>query len=56
MRWPGQGQEHESVRCDSPEEVARQIDDLTDELAGETGQSDSYLARVGQLVQPLTSP
>ena len=32
------------------EEVARQIDDLTGELAGETGQGDSYLARVGQLV------
>lgn len=32
------------------EEVARQIDDLTDELAGETGQGDSYLTRVGQLV------
>jgi hypothetical protein len=32
------------------EEVARQIDDLTDELAGETGQGDSYLARVGQLI------
>ena len=32
------------------EEVARQIDDLTDELAGETGQGGSYLARVGQLV------
>jgi hypothetical protein len=32
------------------EEAARQIDDLTDELAGETGQCDSYLARVGQLL------
>jgi hypothetical protein len=32
------------------EEVARQIDDLLDELAGETGRGDSYLARVGQLV------
>lgn len=32
------------------DEVARQIDDLTDELANETGQSGSYLARVGQLV------
>ena len=32
------------------EEVARQIDDLTDGLAGETGHGDSYLARVGQLV------
>jgi hypothetical protein len=32
------------------EEVARQVDDLTDELAGETGQCDSYLARVGQIV------
>ena len=32
------------------EEVARQIDDLADELAGEIGQGDSYLARVGQLL------
>jgi hypothetical protein len=32
------------------EEAARQIDDLTDELAGETEPGDSYLARVGQLV------
>jgi hypothetical protein len=32
------------------EEVARQIDDLIDELAGETGLGDSYLVRVGQLV------
>ena len=32
------------------EEAARQIDDLTDELAGETGQGGSYLTRVGQLV------
>ena len=32
------------------DEVARQIDDLTDELAGEIGQGDSYLARVGQLL------
>jgi len=32
------------------EEVARQIEDLTDELADETGQSESYLARVGQLL------
>jgi hypothetical protein len=32
------------------EEVARQIDDLADELAGETGQDNSYVARVGQLV------
>ena len=32
------------------EEVARQIDDLTDELADEIGQGDSYLARVGQLL------
>ena len=31
------------------EEVARQIDDLTDELAGEIRQGDSYLARVGRL-------
>ncbi len=32
------------------EEIARQIDDLTDDLADEIGQGDSYLARVGQLV------
>ena len=32
------------------EEATRQIDDLTDELAGETGQGGSYLTRVGQLV------
>lgn len=32
------------------EEVARQIDDLTDELVGEIKQSDSYLAHVGRLV------
>jgi hypothetical protein len=32
------------------EEAARQIDDLIDKLAVETGQGDSYLARVGQLV------
>src|SRR5207247_498548 len=31
------------------DEVARQIDDLTDELAGEIKQSDSYLAHVGRL-------
>ena len=31
------------------EEVARQIDDLTDELVGEINQSDSYLAHVGRL-------
>jgi hypothetical protein len=31
------------------EEVARQIDDLTDELIGEIQQSDSYLAHVGRL-------
>jgi hypothetical protein len=31
------------------EEVARQIDDLTDELADEIRQSDSYLADVGRL-------
>jgi hypothetical protein len=31
------------------EEVARQIDDLTDELIGEIRQSDSYLAHVGRL-------
>lgn len=32
------------------EEAARQIEDLTDELASEAGQSDSYLVRVGQLL------
>jgi len=32
------------------EEVARQIEDLTYELAGETGPGNSYLARVGRLV------
>lgn len=32
------------------EEVARQIDDLTDELVGEIGPGGSYLARVGQLL------
>ena len=31
------------------EEVAQQIDDLTDELVGEIQQSDSYLALVGRL-------
>ncbi len=31
------------------EEVARQIDDLTDELVGEIKRSDSYLAHVGRL-------
>ena len=31
------------------EEVARQIDDLTDELVGEIRQNDSYLAHVGRL-------
>ncbi len=31
------------------EEVARQIDDLTDELVGEIRRSDSYLAHVGRL-------
>ena len=31
------------------EEVARQIDDLTDELVSEIKQSDSYLAHVGRL-------
>jgi hypothetical protein len=31
------------------EEVARQIDDLTDELVGEIRQSDSYLAHAGRL-------
>ncbi len=32
------------------EEAARQIDDLTDDLAGEIRHSDSYLACVGRLV------
>jgi hypothetical protein len=32
------------------EETARQIEDLADELAVETGQGDSYLARVDQLL------
>jgi hypothetical protein len=31
------------------EEVARQIDDLTDKLVGEIRQADSYLAHVGRL-------
>ena len=31
------------------DEVARQIDDLTDELVGEIRQNDSYLAHVGRL-------
>ncbi len=31
------------------EEVARQIDDLTDDLVGEIKHSDSYLAHVGRL-------
>jgi hypothetical protein len=31
------------------EEVARQIDDLTDDLVTEIQQSDSYLAHVGRL-------
>ncbi len=31
------------------EEVARQIDDLTDDLIGEIRQGDSYLAHVGRL-------
>jgi len=31
------------------EEVARQIDNLTDELVSEIQQSDSYLAHVGRL-------
>lgn len=31
------------------EEVARQIDELTDELMDETGQGESYLAQVGRL-------
>ncbi len=31
------------------EEVARQIDDLTDDLIGEIKQNDSYLAHVGRL-------
>ena len=40
----------ESVFTMLGEEVARQIDDLIDELAGDIGQDDSYLARVGQLL------
>jgi hypothetical protein len=36
------------------EEVARQIDDLTDELTDEINQSDSYLAHVGRLVAART--
>jgi hypothetical protein len=31
------------------EEVARQIDNLTDELVGEIRQNDTYLAHVGRL-------
>jgi len=31
------------------EEVARQIDDLTDELVGEIRQGEGYLAQVGRL-------
>jgi hypothetical protein len=31
------------------EEVAREIDDLADELVGEIKQSDSYLSHVGRL-------
>jgi hypothetical protein len=31
------------------EEVARQIDDLADELVGEIRQGDSYLAHAGRL-------
>ena len=31
------------------EEVARQIDELTDELMDEIGQGESYLAQVGRL-------
>jgi len=38
------------------EEVARQIDDLTDELVGEIRQSDSYLAHVGRLFAAAPSP
>ncbi len=53
-RWlPGQYAaigDPESFFTTLGEEVARQIDDLTDELAGEIGQGDSYLARVGQLL------
>lgn len=36
------------------EAAARQIEDLADELAAETGQGDSYLARVGQLLAART--
>lgn len=36
------------------EEVARQIDDLTDELVGEIRRSDSYLAHVGRLFAART--
>jgi hypothetical protein len=37
------------------EEVARQIDDLTDDLVGEIRQGDSYLAHVGRLFAARTS-
>jgi hypothetical protein len=53
-RWlPGQYAaigDPESFFTTLGEEAARQIDDLTDELADETGQGGSYLARVGQLL------
>jgi hypothetical protein len=51
-RWlPGQYAaigDPESFFTTLGEDVAWQIDDLIDELAGEIGQGDSYLARVGQ--------
>jgi hypothetical protein len=53
-RWlPGQYTaigDPESFFTTLGEEVARQIDDLTNELAGEIGQGGSYLARVGRLL------
>jgi hypothetical protein len=52
-RWlPGQYatiSDPESFFTTLGEEVARQIDDLTDELVSEIKQSDSYLAHVGRL-------
>ena len=52
-RWlPGQYaaiSDPESYFTSLGEEVARQIDDLTDDLVGEIRQSDSYLAHVGRL-------
>ena len=53
-RWlPGQYaaiSDPESYFTSLGEEVARQIDDLTDDLVGEIRQSDSYLAHVGRLL------